>query len=50
MRGGACLCPSIIENDFTYRHRRRIKTDEKAKVVAVVWETYIHTVYAAYTI
>ena len=23
-------------------HRRRIKTDEKAKVVAVVWGTYLN--------
>ena len=24
------------------RHRRRIKTDEKAKVVTVVWGTYLN--------
>ena len=31
-------------------HRRRIKTEEKAKVVAVVWGTYSNVANAALTI
>ena len=36
------LFSSIIEYELTRRHRRRIKTEEKAKVVASVWGVRIY--------
>ena len=34
---------SLSSDVLAGTHRRRIKTEEKAKVVAVVWGTYLNT-------
>ena len=38
-----CSAASLpVKNLIHYSHRRRIKTEEKAKVVAVGWWTYLN--------
>ena len=46
----SCWCPPVPEAADGPRHRRRIKTEEKAEVIAAVWGTDLIPFLAALTI
>ena len=46
----SCQCPPVTEAADGPRHRRRIKTEEKAEVIAAVWGTDLIPFLAALTI
>ena len=46
----SCWCPPVPEAADGPRHSRRIKTEEKAEVIAAVWGTDLIPFLAALTI